>query len=961
MSDPPPSSAPPVPELPFFHHPDGQRIRIFVEAGGIIHRPRLIRNLKRHDAVICTDPKNAQIILVDPVSWQGKEFIREWGKDQNKVVLDYHWVNSSLDASKPLLETDGWGDCLTRDDGLPILRPTANADEDALAPNPLPTPRETPIEPKLASPKRLKSTDAHRKRSSLDQSLSRINTTPGPAENGAESSSSAHLASHATSFTQLSQPQSQPTPILSPTLTDPTSIFTQQQQTAPTMPFGAPNNMMAGFNMPMMFPQQMLAMFAQQQQAAQSPMSTQPPAVMPQIQENFATALMDIMKMYGAMPGTMPMGQWPMLPGMMSQMQQQMPQTAGSSGSATMVHEDSSGASRRDTESPNLSLPSLGPNSPSVLQPSIKRKRKSDAMDNDSMQDSPESESDDDEEDEDEPPLATLYKKKKRAEEREERGLRQNKKDKDGRKARRTSLQFTAPTRNPHQSSKPASSSDSSNKVFVQPNGKPMQFFVQVDQNNRQEVTRAIKKHGGTITSMIQGANYAVLYTLSNTFKTLLNEATVNKTPAVTHHFVLDSINEGRIPNNLDDYIFSAKNTPTRRKQFTSAAEAEIKRLEKNAKQLERAKREMDMKYNYIARAGTPGSTASPKLASTSSSSTKTVRRASTPSTSSTKISGEKLQQKARSRTSTPVPTVKKPIFPAAGPSSSNSTNMAVKSKPKKSGYYPKETTPPPPDNPQKIAMGYSYTPEERDWMEKYLFVMFKRDPLMSQAAVSKALHNKLPHHTPRSISTFLTSSTFKTEYEEMRKRGGIAHRKEKDRWEAEQERAKPAKAKEEVSSQDETSEKPWPMPGQENDVMNGDVQKDEEMGNQQERAEEKEIEDQVMQDVSSPAKVPEKEGPSQIAAMEVDAVDAAPKEKTEETKPTVQYTPEEESDIQTVVQFFLHGGDDGKSEEAVVWASLARQETRKTATEWEEVFTNHGEEITNRFEKLWALRGATT
>jgi len=46
MSDLPPSSVSLIIESPFFHHPDGQRILFFVEAGGILHRPRLIRTLK---------------------------------------------------------------------------------------------------------------------------------------------------------------------------------------------------------------------------------------------------------------------------------------------------------------------------------------------------------------------------------------------------------------------------------------------------------------------------------------------------------------------------------------------------------------------------------------------------------------------------------------------------------------------------------------------------------------------------------------------------------------------------------------------------------------------------------------------------------------------------------------------------------------------------------------------------
>jgi len=58
-------------------------------------------------------------MLVDPVSRQGRQFIREWGKD-NKAILDYVWVKKCLEAERPLLVEDRWGDCLALDDGRPI-------------------------------------------------------------------------------------------------------------------------------------------------------------------------------------------------------------------------------------------------------------------------------------------------------------------------------------------------------------------------------------------------------------------------------------------------------------------------------------------------------------------------------------------------------------------------------------------------------------------------------------------------------------------------------------------------------------------------------------------------------------------------------------------------------------------------------------------------------------------------
>lgn len=134
---------------PIFRNADGTRWHIFVEAGGIYGRPKLIRILKvsnsnllglfdlfsicwdfqKADAVICSDPKQARVILVDSNSIQGRLFIRDWGKDADKVVLEYSWVKSSISAGRVLAEADQWGGCLTSDDGLPIVKEETETSE----------------------------------------------------------------------------------------------------------------------------------------------------------------------------------------------------------------------------------------------------------------------------------------------------------------------------------------------------------------------------------------------------------------------------------------------------------------------------------------------------------------------------------------------------------------------------------------------------------------------------------------------------------------------------------------------------------------------------------------------------------------------------------------------------------------------------------------------------------------
>ncbi len=169
------------------------------------------------------------------------------------------------------------------------------------------------------------------------------------------------------------------------------------------MSFPMSNGAMSPFNMPMnmmSFPPQMLAMLAQQAAGASSPIASQPPPMVPQMQENFNTALMDIMKMYGAIPGGMPMNPWSTLPG--TQVPHPfMQSTGGSSGSGTAVRDGSSAASgsRRDTESPSLLAPRPPPRSPPILSTSIKRKRKLDP----GYDSSGESEVVSDEDDQDEP------------------------------------------------------------------------------------------------------------------------------------------------------------------------------------------------------------------------------------------------------------------------------------------------------------------------------------------------------------------------------------------------------------------------------------------------------------------------------------------------------------------------------------------------------------------------------
>jgi hypothetical protein len=63
---------------------------------------------------------DADLILVNPSSDSGRQFIRDWGQDQNKVVLDTAWVKHCIDTGRLFLAEEGYGGFRTLDDGLPI-------------------------------------------------------------------------------------------------------------------------------------------------------------------------------------------------------------------------------------------------------------------------------------------------------------------------------------------------------------------------------------------------------------------------------------------------------------------------------------------------------------------------------------------------------------------------------------------------------------------------------------------------------------------------------------------------------------------------------------------------------------------------------------------------------------------------------------------------------------------------
>lgn len=258
-----------------FQAADGSQIRIFVEAGGISSRPKLVRALKKAGAIICNDPKNAQIILVDPETYQGKRFIRDWGKDADKVVLNFVWAYKSIEAGQ-VYNDERWGGFLTEDDGLPLEE--AMDDENG---NPVPTPRETPV------------VSISDRRMSGDNSVSRINSTQRRRQSIEQNMTEIPQASLPHPF---SNDQSQTQTLIPQSQNNGMNLFPNFQHMMPQYHMQMPimqNNMASAFTQPMISPA-FLANFLNSQNPQFNPQQ-----LPPHFEQGFSMALVDAMKAHG--------------------------------------------------------------------------------------------------------------------------------------------------------------------------------------------------------------------------------------------------------------------------------------------------------------------------------------------------------------------------------------------------------------------------------------------------------------------------------------------------------------------------------------------------------------------------------------------------------------------------------------------------------------------------------------
>ncbi|KAG1899288.1 uncharacterized protein F5891DRAFT_954301, partial [Suillus fuscotomentosus] len=107
-----------------------------------------------------------------------------------------------------------------------------------------------------------------------------------------------------------------------------------------------------------------------------------------------------------------------------------------------------------------------------------------------------------------------------------------------------------------------------SGEVFLDDQGQPLTFFVQVDLQGRSGVVSNIKKNKGKIIGSIADADYVILFTRSQTFQGLLSEAHACDKVPIQSAFVADCIAENML---LDESEYMLDTTPTKKVKQMSA------------------------------------------------------------------------------------------------------------------------------------------------------------------------------------------------------------------------------------------------------------------------------------------------------------------------------------------------------------------------------------------------------
>ncbi|KAG2154783.1 hypothetical protein DEU56DRAFT_725823 [Suillus clintonianus] len=672
-------------------HPDGRGYNIHLQVNGISQRPNLVRMMKKAGAY-ASRPEDADIILVDSPQLDGKRLIRTWHQTPGKAVLEFQWLRKSIEARKPLLEADAWGGAQTLDDGKPIVEVAA----DALPYNP-----QAPPPTQLAPPATPASFTHAQFSQAPPQTQSTQPATPAP-----------FLHPQFSQVSQFSQPQfSQPAPFpqqypipqqsyqfgqFSPQQLLPGHMsFMPQSLTMPTaMPF---HNLRDPQNFQMLMT---LMDVMRNNNGGEFLQAGQPSPMYPQLE---------------APPSASPAIHHEQTPESIVAIAQPYPPSSSSYKSCSPTPEavlskrsqkrprPSARKSRTDTFSRAASTV--------LLPPSVKRKLNHEAM----------------------PPAQTSRNPpSKRSLKGKERATTSGESDSDEdapsagsddvfEQSLLSSPGLTNARKNP-------------GEVFLDDQGRPLTFFVQVDLQGRSGVVSNIKKNKGKVIGSIADADYIILFTRSQTFQGLLSEAQACDKVPIQSAFVADCIAENMLLDEAE-YPLDTGVLVKHSKRGKGASGA----------------------FFEFAQVETPSSVKKENQKSISNVKSKPKVKKAMPTGAPAKKVGKRSAPASPQISAAPPP-----------PSSNEAKTLRLRRSP----------TPPPPETRKSMRDGkFYFTQPEIEYFCRYAQFLLNEDPTMSTTMLLKAMHKKLPHHSLASWQ-MQASSKLKTELTDIRKRANIAFRK---------------------------------------------------------------------------------------------------------------------------------------------------------------------------------------
>ncbi|CDO71644.1 hypothetical protein BN946_scf184911.g115 [Trametes cinnabarina] len=703
----------------------GHPLRVFVEAAELEYRPTVIRTLKNNGAQIRHSPQEASVIIVDPETPSGAQFTQDWGSEPGKVVLDVAWVQKSVERRKALLGDENWGGYCTH---------TPN--ESASLQNPLPTPRETPPD-----------------------------APTNQAHAGMQNQQPYHLPD-GSQFSSGNIPNAFPYP---------------QPHVIPQLPGGLPN----GVHVPMA-----------SMQANPNAQVTLPAHLVAQLvglvsQQGLNPASLGIGQMGSQMPMNMMQG-----PAMSQGYSQQgMPFMSQPSMFAQQPFPMSQQAPSYSGQPQMMNPPPIQYQHPTFATPdtnaSISQMRgqsgMSDAMGGSPMEGlrSPSSKRKSASVDRPLSSSSARYPSLARTE--NERFA----------KYRRTSYPPDEPPL-PYADTSPISnqtrrdvSRAHSKQLFTKQDGEPCKFFVQIDIRPRTKIADAIKKNGGRLVPDIADADYVILGAPSTrTFEERLKQAISYDKQAVRPQWVFECVEQNTIVD-LDDFAFEGMKVEKKRGRpgatgkrlivtgpgapKPNAGKSDGFFLQDEDYVMDDDDDESDEEEEEEEEEE-EGASGSPKTKSQ----VKAKEKAKGTTNKAPKTKNKKKAEKSR----------------AAASQNEGSSRGPVQQRTASSKAFWRPSPPPPTRVVEHYRGKNLYTKEDLDYVDEYVPILFFRDPEMTLHAVSEKLHAKvrmwwssslcilltfarqMPHHTPKSWSTFISHATRREKVEKMRRQAQIARRK---------------------------------------------------------------------------------------------------------------------------------------------------------------------------------------